>query len=111
MGTGWNRGLVHVQRTGEGRIDLGQIAPLGRQSDGLVLLHQGEDLGFTASDRRQGVGTHRLTMCCRIEGTEDLTGCCWERMNCPRSHAERRDNSSKSSNQVALVICPTWRRM
>ena len=58
LGPGWNRGLVHVERTGKAGADLLQLQMGARQEHRIAVLHQVEDLRFRASDRRQGVVVH-----------------------------------------------------
>ena len=52
INAGRNRGLVHVERAGEARVELLKLPRRARQEDRPVLLHQGQDGGFAASDRR-----------------------------------------------------------
>ena len=58
LGASWNRGLVHVQGTGEARADLLQLEIGVGQKHRLVLLHQGQDLGFAAGNGWQGWLVH-----------------------------------------------------
>jgi hypothetical protein len=60
---GWNRGLVHVERAGKAGADLLQVEIGVGQKHRIAVLHQGEDLRFRASDRRQGVVVHGLGEC------------------------------------------------
>jgi hypothetical protein len=57
-GPGRNRRLMHVQGAGKGRADRLSIVRALPRSPRLLLLHQGQDLGFTAGDWRQGIVSH-----------------------------------------------------
>ena len=54
IGPGRNRGLVHVQRTGKGRLDLLQLQVGMGEEHRTVVLHQGKDLLFLAGDGGKG---------------------------------------------------------
>jgi hypothetical protein len=58
-GAGRNRGLVHVQGTGEAGADPFQLQGVGRRNHRALPLHQGQEFGFAAGDRRQTLGVHR----------------------------------------------------
>jgi hypothetical protein len=50
---------VHVQGTGEARADLRQLEIGMGQKHRLVLLHQGQNLGFAAGNGWQGWVAHQ----------------------------------------------------
>jgi hypothetical protein len=65
---GGNRGLMHVECTGKSRLNILQLQIGLVQKYGPVLLHQGQDLLFTTSNRGQGlVGHQQGTWICNIE--------------------------------------------
>ena len=54
-----NRGLVHVERAGKARAQLLRLPVAAPRNHRPLLLHQLQDRGFAAGNRRQGVGGHR----------------------------------------------------
>ena len=59
ISSGRNRGLVHVERAGEARVERLKLQARARQEHRRVGLHQRKDRGFAAGDRRQVVVGHR----------------------------------------------------
>jgi hypothetical protein len=58
----WNRGLMHVQRTGKTGLDLLEISSVMPLMGGGPLLHQGEQLGLPASDRGKHSSQHQAPL-------------------------------------------------